>query len=69
MNFDLDNGGSCYDCGSTIKGHHTPRCEMSGQNDIKDLPEIPGTQWWTETVVNGCYVQATHRPRILKESK
>lgn len=37
----------CYDCGSTIPKHHTPRCDMSDPGDILDLPQVPGTQWWT----------------------
>jgi len=41
---------SCYDCGSTIKGHHTPSCDMAGKRDKRDLPEKPGTQWWTREV-------------------
>jgi len=36
----------CYDCGSTIPGHHTPACEMANPGDARDLPQIPGTQWW-----------------------
>lgn len=36
----------CYDCGSTIPGHHTPNCEMAGEGDIMDLPRQLGTQWW-----------------------
>lgn len=39
---------SCYDCGSTIKGHHTPLCEMVGKGEKRDLPAVPGTQWWTK---------------------
>lgn len=39
---------SCYDCGSTIKGHHTPSCDMAPARSKRDLPEIPGTQYWTE---------------------
>lgn len=37
----------CWDCGSSISGHHTPLCALSGPNDVKDLPARPGTQWWT----------------------
>jgi len=36
----------CYDCGSTIPGHHTMSCDLTGPNDIKDLPQLLGTQWW-----------------------
>ena len=36
----------CYDCGSTIEGHHTPSCDLTVEGDILDLPEVPGTQWW-----------------------
>lgn len=35
---------ACYDCGSSIPGHHTPSCELGGPTDEYDLPEVPGTQ-------------------------
>ena len=38
----------CYDCGSTIEGHHTPKCEFAVEGDVLDLPEIEGTQWWDD---------------------
>jgi len=38
----------CYDCGSTIKGHHTTICEMAWPGDVKDLPCQPGTQYWAD---------------------
>ena len=41
---------ACYDCGSTIEGHHTELCEMAEDNAVRDLPAHPGTQWWTEAV-------------------
>ena len=38
---------SCYDCGSTISGHHTPLCAFADdETDARDLPAIEGTQWW-----------------------
>jgi len=38
----------CFDCGSTIPGHHTPLCEMGeGREVVRDLPAEPGTQYWT----------------------
>lgn len=40
----------CWDCGSTIEGHHTQLCEMAGSDDARDLPSQPGTQWWTGEV-------------------
>ena len=40
----------CYDCGSTIAGHHTPLCEMAEPGDEKDLPQKKGTQHWTGDV-------------------
>lgn len=40
----------CWDCGSTIEGHHTRHCEMAEENAIRDLPHTPGTQWWTGEV-------------------
>src|SRR5262245_1452172 len=39
--------GSCYDCGSKIPGHHTALCDLAGEEDVKDLPARPGTQYWT----------------------
>ena len=38
----------CYDCGSTIPNHHTPLCGMVGDRAVRDLPQTPGTQWWTK---------------------
>ncbi len=38
----------CYDCGSTIPNHHTTLCDLAGEQ-VKDLPCIPGTQYWTAT--------------------
>ncbi len=37
----------CYDCGSTIPGHHTPHCEMAEVDAIRDLEETPNTQYWS----------------------
>lgn len=39
----------CYDCGSTIPGHHTKLCDFVEKGDVLDLPAVPGTQWWTES--------------------
>ncbi len=39
----------CYDCGSTIPLRDTPLCDMAEEGSIKDLPAVPGTQWWTES--------------------
>jgi len=41
-----NNRDRCYDCGSTIPGHHTPLCEMAPEGAVRDLPAKPGTQWW-----------------------
>jgi RecJ-like exonuclease len=38
----------CWDCGSTIPKHHTTLCEMAEADAVRDLPSVPGTQWWTE---------------------
>ncbi len=38
----------CYDCGSTLAGHHTSLCEFASPNDARDLPALKGTQWWNE---------------------
>ena len=47
---------SCYDCGSTVPGHHTPSCDLAPQGAIKDLPQQPGTQYWTgDRVDSGMY--------------
>lgn len=47
----------CYDCGSTISGHHTPLCETSPDDVVRDLEQVPGTQWWVE----GSNVQKSKR--------
>ena len=45
---------ACYDCGSTIVGHHTELCDMccEDEGDVRDLPAQEGTQWWTKEVPN-----------------
>lgn len=54
LNVAQGNGGTyivkCWDCGSTIPGHHTQLCEMAEMDTIRDLPAKPGTQWWTGEV-------------------
>jgi hypothetical protein len=42
----------CWDCGSTIPGHHTPLCDLAEEGDVRDLPQQPGTQWWTGEAPN-----------------
>ena len=42
----------CYDCGSPVVGHHTPSCDLAEHDAIRDLPEIPGTQWWDKHTPN-----------------
>lgn len=37
----------CYDCGSTIAGHHTSLCDFAEAGDILDLPHAEGCQHWT----------------------
>jgi hypothetical protein len=39
----------CYDCGSILKWHHTELCEFADPGDIRDLPALATTQWWTES--------------------
>ena len=43
----------CYDCGSTISGHHTPLCDFTSSDDVLDLPAKDGSQHWTGEVPNG----------------
>lgn len=38
----------CYDCGSTVIGHHTALCDLAPDDAVLDLPSRPGTQHWTE---------------------
>ncbi|KKL59558.1 hypothetical protein LCGC14_2214080, partial [marine sediment metagenome] len=38
----------CWDCGSTIANHHTSLCDMAPKGSIRDLPQEPGTQYWTK---------------------
>jgi hypothetical protein len=42
----LSSEEPCYDCGSTITGHHTPSCEFSHPGDKLDLPQRAGSQHW-----------------------
>ncbi len=42
----MKTDNTCYDCGSTIAGHHTPLCDMAWPGSKMDLPAILGTQWW-----------------------
>ena len=58
--FALDDNGDdptedypCYDCGSTIFLHHTKSCDLAEPNATRDLPENPGTQYWTGQVPKG----------------
>jgi hypothetical protein len=58
--FALDDDGDdptedypCYDCGSTIFLHHTKSCDFAEPNAKRDLPEKPGTQYWTGQVPKG----------------
>jgi len=37
---------SCYDCGSTLKGHHTFFCEFAAKRHRRDLPSRARTQHW-----------------------
>ena len=56
-----DDGGDpfdaypCYDCGSTIFLHHTKSCDLAEPNAIRDLPEQPGTQYWTGEIPKGLH--------------
>lgn len=44
----------CYDCGSTIQNHHTPLCDLTGSNDVLDLPTNNNyTQHWNGEVPKG----------------
>lgn len=44
----------CYDCGSTIAGHHTTKCDLAyGERDVKDLGCIDTTQYWDRVVPEG----------------
>lgn len=43
----------CYDCGSTILGHHTRLCELAEDWAIRDLPSLPNSQHWTGEIPKG----------------
>jgi uncharacterized small protein (DUF1192 family) len=43
----------CWDCGSTILGHHTKLCDLAEEWAIRDLPAEPGTQYWTREIPKG----------------
>lgn len=40
----------CWDCGSTLPRRHTPLCAMAGDDETRDLPQVPHTQWWDGTL-------------------
>ena len=46
-NYKNSKTNPCYDCGSTIAGHHTALCDMAGKDDKMDLPARPNSQHWT----------------------
>jgi len=29
-----------------MAAHHTPSCDLAGDDEVKDLAEVPGTQYW-----------------------
>ena len=39
----------CWDCGSTIPGHHTELCDLAPEGAVRDLPAVPGTQYWSQS--------------------
>lgn len=41
---------ACYDCGSTIQGHHTAMCDLAGVGEKHDLPSKPKSHHWTGEV-------------------
>jgi hypothetical protein len=43
----VDEDNPCYDCGSTIPGHHTHNCDLVSPCDKLDLgTQSPNVQWW-----------------------
>jgi hypothetical protein len=45
----------CYDCGSTIMGHHTRLCELAEDWAVRDLPSLPNSQYWTGKIPKGLH--------------
>jgi len=45
----------CYDCGSTIMGHHTRLCDLAEDWAVRDLPSLPNSQYWTGKIPKGLY--------------
>jgi hypothetical protein len=45
----------CYDCGSTILGHHTRLCELAEDWAVRDLPSLPRSQYWTGRIPQGLH--------------
>jgi hypothetical protein len=43
----------CYDCGSTILGHHTRLCDLAEDWAIRDLPSLLNSQYWTGKIPKG----------------
>ena len=51
---EYDSNAECYDCGSTISGHHTRLCDLAGPNAIRDLPsKRPDSAHWSGEVPRG----------------
>jgi hypothetical protein len=45
----------CYDCGSTILGHHTQLCDLAEDWAVRDLPSLPNSQYWTGEIPKGLH--------------
>lgn len=45
----------CFDCGSTVENHHTPKCELCEDDAIRDLPAKGNSQYWVESPAGKAY--------------
>jgi hypothetical protein len=45
----------CYDCGSTIMGHHTRLCDLAEDWAVRDLPSLLNSQYWTGKIPKGLH--------------
>lgn len=59
----------CWDCGSTVPGHHTTCCDMADPDEAKDLPCTwngrTGSQRWLLTAPQPNELATVEAARLL----
>lgn len=55
---------ACYDCGSTLDGHHTKLCDLAPKNAVRNLPAVKGTHYWNEVIPEEVILAAKRRHTI-----